>query len=299
MTIDRPGELRALLAFYVDAGVDAVLDEGPVNRFTAEPSQPRPSQIPAGGPPSPHPPAQAREGRVPTRAAFNRPGDIASNARSHLSRDRLDVPPSPDAAIMAARRAAAGATSLDALRTMLERFEGCGLRLTAKQLVFADGNPQARVMFVGEAPGREEDIAGLPFVGPSARAHDGGDRARSHHRLHRQRDPLASTRKPHADAPGKPDLPAFHQAPDRTRRSRYPGVPRGAFGGGAARHDGGHPQIARPLACLSYRPAGNSRHCHLPPGLSVAHAAGKAVRVAGLSGDSRGARAIDVPWQTR
>jgi len=104
---------------------------------------------------------------VPTRAAFNRPGDIVSNARSHLSGDRLDVPPSPDAAIMAARRAAAGATSLDALRTMLERFEGCGLRLTAKQLVFADGNPQARVMFVGEAPGREEDIAGLPFVGPS------------------------------------------------------------------------------------------------------------------------------------
>jgi len=167
MTIDRPGDLRALLAFYVDAGVDAVLDEGPVNRFTAEPSQPRPSQIPAGGPPSPYLPSQAKEGRVPTRAAFNRPGDIASNARSLPSPDRLDVPPSPDAAIMAARRAAAGATSLDALRTMLERFEGCGLRLTAKQLVFADGNPQARVMFVGEAPGREEDIAGLPFVGPS------------------------------------------------------------------------------------------------------------------------------------
>jgi len=73
---------------------------------------------------------------------------------------------------MAARRAAAGATSLDALRTILERFEGCGLRLTAKQLVFADGNPQARVMFVGEAPGREEDIAGLPFVGPSGQLLD-------------------------------------------------------------------------------------------------------------------------------
>ena len=172
MTIDRPSDLRALLAFYVDAGVDAVLDEGPVNRFTAEPFQPRPSQIPGGGPPSPYPPSQAKEDRVPTRAAFNRPGDIASNARSLPSPDRLDVPPSPDAAIMAARRAAAGATSLDALRTMLERFEGCGLRLTAKQLVFADGNPQARVMFVGEAPGREEDIAGLPFVGPSGQLLD-------------------------------------------------------------------------------------------------------------------------------
>src|SRR5215469_14507378 len=172
MTIDRPSDLRALLAFYVDAGVDAVLDEGPVNRFTAEPSQPRPSQIPAGGPPSPYLPSQAKEGRVPTRAAFNRPGDIASNARSLPSPDRLDVPPSPDAAIMAARQAAAGATSLDALRSILERFEGCGLRFTAKRLVFADGNPQARVMFVGEAPGREEDIEGLPFVGRSGQLLD-------------------------------------------------------------------------------------------------------------------------------
>ena len=68
---------------------------------------------------------------------------------------------------MAARNAAREATGLDALCIMLERFEGCGLRLTAKRLVFADGNPQGKVMFVGEAPGREEDIAGLPFVGRS------------------------------------------------------------------------------------------------------------------------------------
>src|SRR5206468_6680166 len=80
--------------------------------------------------------------------------------------------PAPDAAIMAARQAAAGATSLDALRDMLERFEGCALRLTAKRLVFADGNPRARVMFVGEAPGRDEDIAGLPFVGRSGQLLD-------------------------------------------------------------------------------------------------------------------------------
>jgi DNA polymerase len=68
---------------------------------------------------------------------------------------------------MAARTAAKTAASLEELRGILSRFEGCGLRATAKQLVFADGNPQARVMFVGEAPGREEDIEGRPFVGPS------------------------------------------------------------------------------------------------------------------------------------
>jgi DNA polymerase len=82
------------------------------------------------------------------------------------------VPPTPDAAIMAAREAAKNAGTLDELRTLLERFEGCALRATATQLVFADGNPKARIMFVGEAPGRDEDIAGLPFVGRSGKLLD-------------------------------------------------------------------------------------------------------------------------------
>jgi DNA polymerase len=53
------------------------------------------------------------------------------------------------------------------VRTLLDRFEGCALKFPASRLVFADGNPQARLMFVGEAPGRDEDIEGLPFVGRS------------------------------------------------------------------------------------------------------------------------------------
>ena len=73
---------------------------------------------------------------------------------------------------MAAREAAKSAASLEELRAILDRFEGCALRNTATQLVFADGNPQARVMFVGEAPGRDEDIQGLPFVGRSGKLLD-------------------------------------------------------------------------------------------------------------------------------
>src|SRR5262249_27794149 len=53
-----------------------------------------------------------------------------------------------------------------------ESFEGCNLRFTATNLVFADGNPQARIMFVGEAPGMEEDLQGLPFVGRSGKLLD-------------------------------------------------------------------------------------------------------------------------------
>src|SRR6266849_2699774 len=106
MSIDRPAELHALLAFYVAAGVDAVLDEAPVNRFTAEAPQPRSSQAPAGEPAS-LPRAPPR-----THSSFSGPGDVTPNVRSH--------PTAPDAAVMAARHAAAGATSLDALRDMLE-----------------------------------------------------------------------------------------------------------------------------------------------------------------------------------
>jgi len=68
--------------------------------------------------------------------------------------------------------AARAAASLDALRALLETFDGCALKHTATRLVFADGNPQARIMFVGEAPGREEDIEGLPFVGRSGKLLD-------------------------------------------------------------------------------------------------------------------------------
>jgi uracil-DNA glycosylase len=189
MSIDRPDEMRALLAFYVEAGVDDVLDEAPVDRFTAEAGEPRSSQAPADAPSSSPQPPQ-------TRAPSGHAGSISANVRSRpapaLPASAGDggkgggAPAAPDAAIMGARHAAAGAASLDALRAILAQFEGCALRFTAKQLVFADGNPRARVMFVGEAPGREEDIAGLPFVGRAGQLLDrmtaaiGIDRATSY-----------------------------------------------------------------------------------------------------------------------
>jgi DNA polymerase len=162
--LDR-GDPRAILAFYAEAGVDTMLGEAPVDRF-AEVPEPRVAPAPAGDTPAPLPDAAPR-----ARAPLNRPAAGGMPPRSGAP-GALDAPPAPDAAIMAARDAARAAVSLDALRAMLETFEGCGLRLTAKRLVFADGNPQARVMFVGEAPGRDEDIEGLPFVGRSGQLLD-------------------------------------------------------------------------------------------------------------------------------
>jgi DNA polymerase len=79
---------------------------------------------------------------------------------------------SPEENERAARDAARAASNLDELRAALDRFEGCALRKTATQLVFADGNPSARVMLVGEAPGRDEDLQGVPFVGRSGQLLD-------------------------------------------------------------------------------------------------------------------------------
>ncbi len=80
------------------------------------------------------------------------------------------VPVAPQAApvgeaTQAARALAGSVNSLDALRTQLETFNGCGLQATAKSLCFYRGQPQARLMLIGEAPGRDEDLAGKPFVG--------------------------------------------------------------------------------------------------------------------------------------
>src|SRR5579862_3186786 len=135
---------RALLDFYLEAGVDALLGEQPVDRFAAPQ---RPSAV------------TSRPASVPRDPEIK--GRVSPVA-----------PPSPDAAATEARAAATRAGTLEELRGMLDKFDGCALKATATQLVFADGNANAKVMFVGEAPGRDEDIEGLPFVGRSGKLLD-------------------------------------------------------------------------------------------------------------------------------
>jgi DNA polymerase len=169
MTPDPAKAARELLAFYVEAGVDACVNETPNDLLAAEgldaalsagmPDKPGSSFHQA--PDSPH----SLDNQVAARPQLQR-APVAQPPR-------VAAPlPSPDAAALAAREAARHATSLEELRGILQNFEGCALRATAKQLVFADGNPNARVMFVGEAPGRDEDLEGLPFVGRSGKLLD-------------------------------------------------------------------------------------------------------------------------------
>lgn len=159
---------RNLLHFYAECGVDVALSEEPVDRF-AQSRIATERAARAGTEEHRHDPA----GTVDPVTAEELP-----QAERPPPRRRQQPAPSPaptvpsDTAIMAAREAAASAETLADLRATLAGFEGCNLHRTATNLVFADGNPEARVMFVGEAPGFEEDLQGLPFVGRSGQLLD-------------------------------------------------------------------------------------------------------------------------------
>jgi uracil-DNA glycosylase len=152
LTPEPAPSISQLLAFYLEAGVDCALSEEPVNRLS-DPE--RPGDLKVAAPSTDVSPARSIR---PVPAAFVAPAS--------------EPLPAPDAAVATAREAARAAASLEILRDMLEKFDGCALKSTATRLVFADGNPKARIMFVGEAPGRDEDIEGLPFVGRSGKLLD-------------------------------------------------------------------------------------------------------------------------------
>ena len=100
-------------------------------------------------------------------------GDARSSAPAPVRIAPATAAPMPlEETARAARAVAEAATTLEELREALAAFEGCNLRLTATQMVFADGTPGSRVMMVGEAPGRDEDLQGLPFVGRSGQLLD-------------------------------------------------------------------------------------------------------------------------------
>jgi DNA polymerase len=131
----------ALLQWYVDAGVDETIGDVPVDRFAATP-KPATTAAPAAASAAPATPLPVRS---PAAAA------PTGATAAHL---------------------AAAADTVEALRAAVESYDGCGLKQFASRTVFADGNPQARLMLIGEAPGEEEDRRGLPFVGVSGKLLD-------------------------------------------------------------------------------------------------------------------------------
>lgn len=163
----RRAALIDLLRFYAEAGVDVALDEAPHDRL-AEGAAERAALANRRAAASP-PAGMTRMESEPGRHAPS--GEAAERVSAPLRRDVAhDI--APDAAASSARSLAAAATTLAELRDAMDRFEGCGLKATASRLVFGDGQAGARLMLIGEAPGREEDRSGTPFVGPAGQLLD-------------------------------------------------------------------------------------------------------------------------------
>lgn len=138
-----------ILEWYVEAGVDIALAEEPVDRFDETAQF---TALSATG-------AKTAERKLPPKVHPSPAAQPATKAAA-----------TPDAnSIASAREAASAANTLTELRAAIEAFDGCNLKRTAKTTVFADGNPEAKIMFIGEAPGRDEDLQGLPFVGRAGR----------------------------------------------------------------------------------------------------------------------------------
>lgn len=170
--------LLALLEWYDAMGVHAVVGDSPVDRF-AESARDLQRRAAAARPPA-GTPGQPSVLPPPTTRTGLHSGMAPPAAAPYTASDGGTA----DDAVMAARRIAASAGSLEELRELLARFDGCTLKRTARNLVFGDGRAGAPLMIVGEAPGREEDAEGRPFVGPSGMLLDrmlaaaGLDRAR-------------------------------------------------------------------------------------------------------------------------
>ena len=141
------GTLHEWLRFQVEAGADEAIGGEPVNRYR--------TSLPAA------PASTAASAAAAVEAVRRPPAAAAATALAP-----------PAAAAASARERAQACDTLAALRRALLDFDGCALKDTATQLVFADGNPAAPVMLVGEAPGRDEDRLGLPFVGESGQLLD-------------------------------------------------------------------------------------------------------------------------------
>ena len=151
-------DLERLLRWYVEAGVDDAVGEDALDRTVVR-ERTRPAPEPAAtvtAAPGAAPPAPARP--LP-------PEPVRASAPAAA------LPPL-DQAALGARAIAAACADLAALRAALAAFDGCALKHTATNLVFADGNPSASVMFIGEAPGADEDREGLPFVGAAGKLLD-------------------------------------------------------------------------------------------------------------------------------
>jgi uracil-DNA glycosylase family 4 len=171
MTNLSPEGSLAALRWLVEAGADEAIAEAPVDRFAQRTPSLRGKENaapPSAAPPRRSPP-DSISGSTSAAGTYASALDPPREARNiSASAEAVSLSTLPGAA----RARAAACTTLDELKSALTAFEGCELKRLATNTVFADGNPLGRIMLIGEAPGRDEDAQGLPFVGRAGKLLD-------------------------------------------------------------------------------------------------------------------------------
>ena len=167
----KGAQLAAVLDWYREMGAEEPIGEMPVDwlQHGDVPPGHELARLLLPQPASGAQAAGAQAGTVPAApqpaASARLPPPSAPPTRSAPAAPRQFPATAPEAAVMAARAAARKSSTLDELGAKLAAFDGCSLKATAKNLCFYRGMPKARLMLIGEAPGRDEDLEGRPFVG--------------------------------------------------------------------------------------------------------------------------------------
>lgn len=174
-----PQMAAAMLQFYAEAGVVDLLEDDPVDRYAdtikqleerkAKKAAQMDQMLSANKARANNIRPQGNGGQGNGGSA---PGQRANQPRPAPTQSATTLAVPDQAAMEEARNLAKSANSIDELKTIISSFKGCNLCHSAKNTVFADGNPDAPIMLVGEAPGRDEDMHGIPFVGPSGQLLD-------------------------------------------------------------------------------------------------------------------------------
>lgn len=144
-----------LAQWYQEMGHTALVAESPINKIESPVQETKPQE------------ATKPRGQQEPRKMTNSPANLSSSDKPQGMFVQSSQPSS-----QTAQELAQSAQSLEELKQIMQQFEGCALKKTAKNMVFADGNPKADVMLIGEAPGADEDQMGLPFVGRSGKLLD-------------------------------------------------------------------------------------------------------------------------------
>ena len=166
-------ELLSALKWQIEMGIDCALQDTAEGLYAAQSVQPvRPvlSSTPAAQDLQSQPAMQERPAGVLSESHALPPHFAASKNGARSMGISADMSAGITTGITAGDLASI--QTLDELKAALLAFEGCALKKTASNLVFADGNPGADIMLIGEAPGRDEDRMGLPFVGAAGQLLD-------------------------------------------------------------------------------------------------------------------------------